>query len=196
MRTGERAEILKKGALTRLESEVTAALRRRSPSEPKLAGALRALAPFSSGVRQLLSAVALVLFRRGACDRELYASAVRALSEAQDKRVIAVLKGALASDDAGGVATLSAACFLRDAALAAPLAKVAVSRHAHLAFAAEVARVSRGESNGGHLSALAPKIKESHRINLCVELFVPLVRGTALPAGIGAPLAVLRDSER
>src|SRR3954462_3852562 len=103
MRTGERAEILNKGALTRLESEVTAALRRRSPSEPKLAGVLRTLAPFSSGVRNILSEVALVLFRRGACERELYASAVRSLSEAQDKRVLAVLKGALATEDAGGV---------------------------------------------------------------------------------------------
>jgi hypothetical protein len=196
MRTGERAEILKKGALSRLESEVTAALRRRSPSEGKLAGVLRALAPLSPGVRSLLGEAALVLLRRGAWERELYASAVRALSEAQDKRVLAVLKGALGHDDAGGVATLSAACFFRDPALSEPLARVATSRHAHLAFAAEVARMSRGESSGGHLVALAPKIKESHRINLCVELFVPLTRAALMPSTIGPPLAVLRDSER
>jgi hypothetical protein len=196
MRTGDRAEILKKGALSRLESEVTAALRRRPPSEPKLAGVLRALAPLSAGVRNMLGEAALVLLRRGAWERELYASAVRSLSEAQDKRILPVLKGALGNDEGGGVATLSAACFFRDQALSQPLAKVAISRHAHVAFAAEVARMSRGESNGAHLVALAPKIKESHRISLCIELFVPLTRNPLMPRSVGPPLAVLRDSER
>jgi hypothetical protein len=107
-----------------------------------------------------------------------------------------LIKGALSTEEAGGLATLSAACFSRDAALAGPLAKLAGCRHAHLAFGAEVARMARGESNGAHLSALAPKIKESHRIALCVELFLPLTRGPALPKQIGAALAVLRDAER
>ena len=139
---------------------------------------------------------ALVLMRRGSFDRELYASVVRALAESGDKRCGALLKGALATEEAGGLATLSAACFCDDPSLGPVLAKIAGSRHAHLAFGAEVARMARGESTGSHLAALAPKIKESHRIALCVELFLPLTRGPALPAQIAASLAVLRDAER
>jgi hypothetical protein len=137
-----------------------------------------------------------VLGRRRSYDRELYSGAVRALGEIGDKRVVPVLAAALAGDDAGGFATLSAACFTADAALSAPLARAAGSRHAHVAFAAEVARLARGEPSGAHLASVAPMIKESHRIALCVELFVPLARAKALPPGIAPALAVLRDAER
>jgi hypothetical protein len=180
----------------RFESEVAAALRRRLPSESKLAGALRALFPLSPNLRSVVNEAAQVLLRRRSFDRELYASAVRSLAELDDKRAAPLLREALTSEEAGGLATLSAACFSRDPSLAAPLAKVAGSRHAHLAFGAEVARMARGESNGVHLSALAPKIKESHRIALCVELFLPLTRGPTLPKPVAGALAVLRDAER
>src|SRR6476469_6271449 len=196
MRQGERSEILRRTVQGRFESELTAALRRRLPSEGKVAGALRALFPFSACLRNMAAEAALVLVRRGSFDRELYASVVRALAETGDKRSGALIKGALATEEAGGLATLSAACFSSDPSLGAPLAKVAGSRHAHLAFGAEVARMARGESSGNHLSALAPKIKESHRIALIVELFLPLTRGPALPKPIGGALAVLRDAER
>jgi hypothetical protein len=196
MRQGERADVLNSDVRRRFESEVTAALRRRLPSEAKLAGALRALFPVSSGLRNLAHEAAQVLLRRRSFDRELYASAVRALAELDDRRAAPLLRAALSSDEAGGLATLSAACFSHDPSLAAPLAKVAASRHAHLAFGAEVARMARGESNGTHLTALAPKIKESHRIALCVELFLPLTRGPTLPKPIAGALAVLRDAER
>jgi hypothetical protein len=196
MRQGERADVLRGDVRGRFESEVTAALRRRLPSEAKLAGALRALFPVSPALRNLVNEAAQVLLRRRSFDRELYASAVRSLSELADKRAAPLLRLALSSDEAGGLATLSAACFSRDPSLAGPLAKVAASRHAHLAFGAEVARMARGESNGTHLSALAPKIKESHRIALCVELFLPLTRGPTLPKPIAGALAVLRDAER
>jgi hypothetical protein len=196
MRQGDRTEILRGGVRGRFESELAAALRRRLPSESKLAGALRALFPFSASVRNMANEAALVLFRRGSFDRELYAGAVRCLGEAGDKRAVALIKSALSTEEGGGLATLSAACFSRDASLSAPLAKLAGCRHAHLAFGAEVARMARGESNGAHLSTLAPKIKESHRIALCVEIFLPLTRGPALPKAIGGALAVLRDAER
>jgi hypothetical protein len=196
MRTGERGEVLSKAVQARLASEVKAALRRRPASERKLAGALRALSPMSASVRNLQNEAAQVLLRRGSFDREIFASAVRSLAETGDRRAVTILTSALATEQAGGLATLSAACFSRDPALAPPLAKVAGSRHAHLAFASEVARMARGESNGTHLDTLAPKIKESHRIALCVELFVPLVRGSSLPAEVASALAVLRDSER
>jgi hypothetical protein len=196
MRQGERVEVLRSGVRGRFESEVTAALRRRLPSEGKLAGALRALFPLSAAARNIASEAAHVLMRRSSFDRELYTGAVRAMAEAGDKRAAGLIKGALSNEEAGGLSTLSAACFSRDPSLAAPLAKVAASRHAHLAFGAEVARLARGESNGAHLAALAPKIKESHRIALCVELFLPLTRGPALPKEVAGALAVLRDAER
>jgi hypothetical protein len=76
------------------------------------------------------------------------------------------------------------------------LAKWAACRQSHLAFGAELARVARGESTGAHLAALAPMIKESHRIAMCVELFVPLVRAQPIPADVGPALTVLRGAER
>jgi hypothetical protein len=84
----------------------------------------------------------------------------------------------------------------RDPALAEPLAKLAASRHPHIALAAEVARIARRESNGAHAIAVAPKIKEAHRIALCQEVFVPLLWQPPLAAGIAPALAVLRDAER
>ena len=39
-------------------------------------------------------------------------------------------------------------------------------------------------------------IKESHRIALCVELFVPLARSAPVPVHVGPALAVLRGAER
>jgi hypothetical protein len=157
---------------------------------------VRALFPLSPALRNTVTEAALVLLKRGSFDREIYASAVRSLAESDDKRGGALIKAALLTDEAGGLSTLSAACFSRDASLAAPLAKLAGSRQTQLAFAAEVARMARGESNGAHLTALAPKIKESHRIALCVEVFLPLTRALAMPRQIGGPLAVLRDAER
>ncbi|HEX7668735.1 MAG TPA: hypothetical protein VF395_04090, partial [Polyangiaceae bacterium] len=44
--------------------------------------------------------------------------------------------------------------------------------------------------------SLAPKIKESHRIALCVEVFVPLLRHPPLKLAVAPSLAVLRDAER
>jgi hypothetical protein len=91
---------------------------------------------------------------------------------------------------------LSAACFCSHPALSEPLARAAISRHAHLAFAGEVARLARGESTGAAFASLVPKIKESHRIALCLELMVPLLTGPTLPLGVAPALSVLRDAER
>jgi len=192
-----RAELLDKAARTRFEAEIDGALKRRPPHEAKLAGALRAIAPLSPALRGVVASALGVMLRRGSLKRELYAAGVRALAESADKALPALLVGALATEEAGGTATLSAACFTRDPSVAALLGKLAASRQSHLAFSAETARVVRGESNGANLASLAPKIKESHRIALCVELFVPLARSSVLaPRGIGAALAVLRSAER
>jgi hypothetical protein len=191
-----RAELLDKPARARFEEEIDAALKRRPTSEVKLAGALRAVAPLSPALRASLGEATAVLLRRGTRQRELYACGLRALAEAQDRQAASLLRQALAGDEAGGSAALSAACFSRDSELSPILAKIAASRQSHLAFGAELARVARGESNGELLAQLAPMIKESHRISMCIELFVPLVRARPVMGRIGPALSVLRSAER
>jgi hypothetical protein len=194
-----RAEIVDKATRARLESELDAALKRRPAHEAKLAGALRAIGALSPALRASMAEAVEVMLRRGSFGRELYGSSLRTLAEAEDKHTPALLRVALANalgDVAGGSATLSAACFSREPSLAGLLAKIASSQKAHLAFGAETARVVRRESNGAHLSALAPMIKESHRISLCVELFVPLARAAPVPLGVASALNVLRGAER
>jgi hypothetical protein len=191
-----RAEVVDKTTRARFESELDAALKRKPTNEVKLAGALRAVAALSPALRGALVDATQIMVRRGSYTREIYGACLRTLAEAEDRNVPALLKSALAADDAGGNATLSAACFCKDGSLAAPLAKLAASRQSHLAFGAETARVCRKESNGAHLSAIAPMIKESHRIALCVELFVPLARSAPVPVHVGPALGVLRGAER
>ncbi len=191
-----RTELLDKPARARFENEIDAALKRRPTSEAKLAGAVRAVAGLSPALRAMLGEATSVFLRRGARQRELYACGLRALAEAQDRQALSLLRSALTGDEAGGPAALSAACFCHDEELSPLLAKVAASRQSHLAFGAELARVARGESNGALLAQLAPMIKESHRISMCVELFVPLVRGAPIAGHVGPALAVLRGAER
>ncbi|MDP9033244.1 MAG: hypothetical protein M3O50_00425 [Myxococcota bacterium] len=191
-----RTELLEKSARMRFEQEVDAALKRRPSNEARLAGALRAVASLSPALRAAMGEATSVLIRRGTRQRELYASGLRALAEAQDRQAATLLRQALSGDDAGGPAALSASCFSREADLAPLLAKIAASRQSHLAFGAELARVARYESNGALLAQLAPMIKESHRIAMCVELFVPLTRANPVAVDVGPALSVLRGAER
>ena len=191
-----RAEIIDKATRGRFEAELETALKRKSSHEGKLGGALRAVASLSPALRAKMTDAAATMVRRKSFSRELYVACIRSVAEAEDRHVAGLLRAALSSDEAGGNAALSAACFSTDPELGSILAKLAGSRQSHLAFGAETARVVRGESNGAHLTSLAPMIKESHRIALCVELFVPLAR-SGPPALRAAPaLTVLRGAER
>jgi hypothetical protein len=196
MTKGDPIEILDQDVIGRVQADVASALKRRPLHEARLAGVVRALAPYSQALRDSLVEAATLLVKRESFDRELYGAVIRALAEAGDDRVAPIIAQALSTEEYGGFATVSAACFVRDAALSQSIARVATSRHAHMAFAAEIARMSRRESDGAHLMTLAPKIKESHRISLCVEIFVPLSRGMVLPTSVGPALTVLRDAER
>ncbi len=191
-----RTDLVGKVARARFDEEIDAALKRRPANEAKLAGALRAVAPLSPQIRGTLAEAMKLLLKRRTLDRELWAASVRSLAECKDKAASSILRQALSSDDGGGTSTLSAAAACSDRELAPLLSKIAASRQSHLAFAAEVARVARGESNGAHLLALAPMIKESHRISLCVEIFVPLARNAPSPRAIAKPLYVLGEAER
>jgi hypothetical protein len=192
----EQGELLGDEPVERFEAVIQAALRRKPSQEAKLAGALRALAPHSTRLAALLGHTVETLVKRASFDRPLYAGTVRALADIDPAAAATELERALTGEEAGGLASLSAACCLASARLAEPLAKVAGSRHPHLAFAAEVARIARAESGGEHIASLAPKIKESHRIALCVDVFVPLLRCAPLPSSIAPALGVLRDAER
>ncbi len=121
-------------------------MKRRPVSEAKLAGAVRAVAGLSPALRASLGEATAVLLKRSARQRELYSCGLRALSEAQDRQAVALLRQALAGEEAGGPAALSAACFSRDPELSSLLAKVAASRQSHLAFGADLARVARHRS--------------------------------------------------
>ncbi len=189
-------EVLGDEPVNKLESDIASALRRRPPHEPVLAGALRELAPFSPRLRAALERALGLLVKRGSFQRLLYASAIWALAEHAEDMVTPHLTRALAGDEAGGLATLGAASFTGTRELEAPLARAAANRHPQLVFAAELARVARGESDGERSLSAAPKIKESHRIALCTEVLVPLLWRPPLPPGIAPGLAVLRDSER
>ena len=184
----------------RVLEELDGALKRRPSSEARLAAALRVLAPESPVVRVEVERAADVLVRRGTLDRELWPATIRALVESASPRLDEVVDAALATEDAGGVATLSAACFTSRGDIGPKLAKVAVGGRSLVAFSAEVARVVRGESNGARLLQLAPVIKEAHRVAMATTTVLPLVRAAGPARSYGAALeagfAVLRGAER
>lgn len=184
------------GGVARLEREIAATLQRRSPSEDRLAATACALASASERVLDSLAVVGKALAKKKAFDRPLFTAALRALAERGDPRLDELLALTLAAEDGGGLAALSTAGFSRDPKLAGPLARLATSRHPHVAFAAELARVARRESTGPSLVALAPKLKESYRIAIASDVLLPLVRGPVLASSVGPALAVLRDAER
>ncbi len=191
-----RAEFVDKTTRERMLEELDAAMKRKGASETKLAGALRALAPLSPQLRGAVVETASTLVKRKSFSRELYAVTIRTLAEQGDAAAAGLLRDALGADDAGGIATLSAAGFCKDKTLAGLLSKLASNRQSYLSFAAETARVVRGESSGAHLLAVAPMIKEAHRISLCTDVFVPLLRHAPVARSIAPALAILRGAER
>ncbi len=189
-------EVLGEEPVSKLESDVAGAMRRRPAYEVFLAGTLRELVPFSPRLRGVLQRAVAVFVRRRSFERPLYAAGVRALAEHAEQAVVPALVAALTSDEAGGLATLSAAGMTSTPELGPALARAAANRHRHLVFAAEVARVARGESNGEYCAEVAPRINESNRIALCTQMALPLLWRPPLPPGIVRGLAVLRASER
>jgi hypothetical protein len=143
-RKAEQGELLGDEPVERFEAVIQAALRRKPTQEAKLAGAFRALAPHSGRLSKLLAQTVETLVKRASFDRPLYAGAVRALVDIDEDAACVELERALGTEEAGGLASLSAACCLSGVRLSEPLARVASLRHPHLAFAAEVARLARG----------------------------------------------------
>jgi hypothetical protein len=180
----------------RLETELRSALRRRPANEARLGGALQLLAPHSERLREAMVAALDVLVHRSAYGRPLYLSVLRGLVAARDQRLVPLLIRALTLDDGAGLGTVAAAAMFRHPDIAAPLAKLAMSRSPHLSFAGELARTARGESAGQGLADAALRIKESHRLEMASCLVLPLVREGQTCAGAESGIRVLRDSER
>lgn len=185
----------------RIGGEIESTLRTRTAFEPRVASAARALAPISSPIRTTLAAALKELVKGDAFDRELYGGGIRALADTGDKKLGGLLVTALKSDDFGGLPALSVACFATDGNIGPLLAKAAACTKTQLAFAAEVARLFRGEPTGRRLFSLAARIKEAHRISLAIELLLPLClrheeTSEKACAGMGDALQVLRGSER
>ncbi len=200
----ERAEHLDATTRARLLEEIGLLVRRRPSSEAHVAAVLRTLAPWSAVLRAELQRAAEVLLRRGSLGRDLWAAAIRTLAETAHPDAASLLVGALAHEEGGGAATLTAACFSDAPELAAPLAKLASGSKPFVAFGAEIARVLRGDSVGAHLLHLAPIIKEAHRVALATGVVVPLVQALSTRPRFGAPrgeglgpgFEVLRSAER
>ena len=108
----------------RFEAIIRQALRRKPAQEAKLSGALRVLAPHSPRLGDLLGRTVETLVKRASFDRPLYAGSVRALSELYRDLAATDLERALGTEDAGGLATLSACC-VPSPALSDSLARVA-----------------------------------------------------------------------
>lgn len=179
--------------------------------EARVAACARALAPHSQNLRNVLAETARVLVKRAGSsgrgtrgpsdtERELYGASLRALADAGDKRLGTILKAALSGEDAGSLPALSVACFVDDGAISSLLGRAAAVNKTQISFGAEVARMCRGEVSGSRLTSLAPRIKEAHRISLCVELLLPLSQRFALRGATCAPVAealhVLSTAER
>ena len=192
----EPASVLRASVVARLVAELRSTLKRRSAREALLGGSLALLAGYSVALRRELEATLEVLVRRGSFERPLYSTLARGLADGHDPRIEALLTPALETADGGGLVTLGAASLCLHSALAKPLAKAAVNRHAHVAFAAEVARVARGESNGAHAVAIAPMIKEAHRIALCQDVLSPWLWRASIGSGLAPAFAALRGAER
>lgn len=171
-----------------------------SSDEARIAAVLRVVGVRSTQARNLAAEVGARLGKQREFNRELYAACVHVLAETHDKRLVTCLKTALVSEEAGGLATLSAACFATDACLGAPLQRASQSQKTQVSFAAEIARLCRGESPGLRLTSIAPRIKEAHRIALCIEVLLPLAESNEIDRASLAPLCdaldVLRSAER
>lgn len=180
--------------LDRLRREVTAAVQRKTRGEEKLAGALLHLSLERDGAVDIAADAALRLGRKGAITRPLFLAAMRAVAERDHEAAGDVVEMALLGKEPTLVA-LSAAAF-SSAKKLGPILSSFSMRAPHLAFAAELARVVRGESQGQALPLLAPKIKEAHRVALVRDVVAPLLRAPRLSPKVGAALSVLRESER
>lgn len=180
----------------RLGDELRGALRRKPAQETDLAGAYQVLSAHGEVLAEAAAAALDVMTRRGGYERPLFIGLLRGLVERDDPRATEPLLRALALEDGGGLATLTSAALSNDPEIAAPLAKLATSRSSHVAFAAELARSTRGDSKGERLLSLAPRLKESYRIELLSQVVLPLVRHGKKAVGAAAAFAILRDTER
>lgn len=196
MRSPDLDEILGPEVGTRLARELGRTLRRRPAQEAGVAGLLRVTVGRSARLREAAAEGLVQLVHRKAFDRPLYTALLRSLVEVGDPRALPSLAQALVTVEGGGLPTIAAAALADGPELAPALLQVAASRSPHVAFAADVARVARGESDGALALSLAPRIKESHRIDLCDRFLLPLRRqGRKVNAAVPA-ISILRDAER
>lgn len=186
----------------RLAESVEKALKRKPTAEARLAAAIRAASDRTGRSPKLTRALvdtAEVLIAREAFSRPLYGAAIRTLAEDGHPKAAALLTKAMQGAEGGGLHTMAAATKCSAPKLCEPLARVAASPKAHMAFAATLVMRMRGEARAGQLLSSVARIKESARIDLCTELLSPMLHSGALPSlppSTAAPMKVLRDAER
>ena len=185
----------------RLVDWIERALRRKPSREAPVAGAVMVAAQKSPRLRKVLLSTADTLIDRRAYDRPLYGAAVRALASAKDRRLGPMLVRAMDDERGGGLSTIAASAYVRSTKLDDALARAAASRHPDVAFAAMlIHRLRSGKGKGQHLVGAAARLKESARIELCTDLFAPLVSEgdelPKLPPTLAPAVKALRDAER
>lgn len=194
---GIKPESVDRPTRLRLESELEATLKRRLPHEGVIGGAFRLLWDTSVSLRRAGREAFALLLRRRSFDRPLFSALVRALSEDSRTSSRDLVREAVADEEAALCGALAAGCASTDLALAPLLEQRARSPKAFVAFAAECARILRGEANGARLASLAPRIKEDYRLLLIRDIFVPLARRQVpKQPDIGPGLFVLSQAER
>lgn len=172
-------------------------LKRKVAQEAAVGGAMRALWNESVSLRRSGREAFATLLRRRSFERPLFGALVRAIGEDTRSRSIALLREALADEEAAAAGALAAAFTSADPALDEALAHHARSSRVLVAFTAECARVFRGATSGARLMSLAPRIKEEYRLLLARDVFVPLARRRVVGnAEIGSGLFVLAQAER
>jgi hypothetical protein len=193
----------------RLVDWVDRALRRKPSREAPTAGAIRVAAVHSSRLRGTLATTAGTLIKRRSYDRPLYTASVRALADANDRRLGPMLAKAMEGEDCGGLATIAASARCRSGRIDDAIARAASNRRPEIAFAAMLVHRlrsldkgnagPRSDRQGTQLMGAAARLKESARIDVCTQLLAPLAMDSELgqlPNSLVPALKALRDAER
>lgn len=183
-------------SVARLTRDLSAAVARKTSGEARLAGAVRVLGPLLPEAAPAIADACARLARRRASSRPLFVAGVGALLDAGHDDGAALAESGLTAGDDVPLGLCAAAARSPAPSLEAPLARLAASRQAHLAYGAELARAARGASRGARLAELGPRLRESSRVALVDEVVVPLLDGPALATSAAAHLSILRDAER
>jgi hypothetical protein len=189
------AEALDRFTRERVREELAAAVKRKGPSEGRIAGLVRTLATHSAMVQKDGEGALRELTDRARFERPLFHALLLQSAAAASVFTSDIVRSALTENSPPNSA-FAASALLPCENLRSPLQTLASSTSSSLAFAAEMARACRGEAGGQRLAALAARLKESARLEFIDQVLYPLSFLARLPTALVTALRVLRKSER